>query len=74
MIKNTWSLPQDFTQTGRAKEFYPWDRLVNEQVPLIFLVEPDNTCAFTPQLHIPSSDWISAGALPLNIQDWWMSK
>ncbi|WDL95876.1 ABC transporter substrate-binding protein [Alicyclobacillus sp. ALC3] len=74
LIKNTWSLPSDFTQAGRKAAFAPWERLVNQQVPLIFLYENNNSYAFTSKLNIPASDWTSAGELPLNPQQWWLSK
>ncbi|WDL95879.1 ABC transporter substrate-binding protein [Alicyclobacillus sp. ALC3] len=73
LIKNTWSLPSDFTQAGRKAAFVPWEQLVNKQVPLIFLYENNNNYAFTSKLNIPANDWTPAGELPLNPQQWWLS-
>jgi len=72
LIKNTWALPSDFTLSGRAAQFVPFEKFVNENLPLIFLYQPYNEYLYSKKVHIPSNDWIPGFGM-VNFSDWWVS-
>ncbi|RFQ40977.1 hypothetical protein CRD69_14800, partial [Listeria monocytogenes] len=61
-----------FNQTYRKQAFVKWQLYVNQQVPMLFLYDRDDTWAYSAKVHIPADSWIPGGYT--NIQDWWISQ
>ncbi|MCL6636962.1 MAG: hypothetical protein K6T26_03335 [Alicyclobacillus sp.] len=59
-----------FDPRVRRQAFIAWEKYYNEQVPYVFLYQPDNLYAYSTRLQIPADDWTVLG--PINPQDWWL--
>lgn len=71
LIKATWDAAA-FDKTVRKEAFIKWQLYVNQNLPYVFLWEPDNIYALNKRVSIPANDWSSQG--PLYPQQWWLSK
>ncbi|WP_029422501.1 ABC transporter substrate-binding protein [Alicyclobacillus macrosporangiidus] len=61
-----------FDKNVRKQALVKWEVYYNQQVPYIFLYEPDDIYAYTTNLQVPENDWTVTG--PINPQEWWVKQ